>query len=169
MGCNDARDLLALLAGGDLVEAERIAVEGHVAVCGACARELDRYREARAALSLLRTEPPPPPGGWKGFRAELERELFPRKRWTWGDELLRHAALLLLGVALGVAVHHARRASEPADAGRGAALPALAPVREIGAGFLPTAPRPEPRPPLLRGGFHLPRVEALPAGSEKEF
>ena len=44
MGCEEIRDLLALYAGGESYDSERAAVEAHVAICAACARELDQSR-----------------------------------------------------------------------------------------------------------------------------
>ncbi len=178
MNCDDVHDLLPLFAGDELPAAEREHVEGHVAVCGACARELDQYREARSALASLR-EPSVPAGGWRTVWEGVEVQVFPRRdprRGRWFDEVLRYAALALIGVAIGVAARHAGRPTRPPAErpGATAAFDAgpLRPAHEVGTAvpYEPLRPAPRlPSRPALPSEFHLPRVEAIPAGLEKDF
>ena len=180
MGCEEVRDLLALYAGGESYENDRVAVEAHVAVCAACARELDQYREARANLALLR-EGDAPAGTFKSLWTGVRSDLFPRKtvdRSGWLDASLRYAAVTMVGIAIGVLIHVAERRVAPPAAG---SVAASAPIN----GFSPVQPathtpsqprlflRPQPRtngPRVeLDGNYYLPRVESLPAGAAKDF
>src|SRR6185295_4819738 len=107
MGCEEIRDLLAIVAGGEAVDGDRAAVEEHVLLCASCARELDLYREARANLASLREEGAPP-GTWKSIWTGVKAELFPRKpsrATAWFDNALRYAAVVMAGVAIGVGAH----------------------------------------------------------------
>jgi hypothetical protein len=173
MGCEDVRDLLTLYAGGECHDNERIAVEAHVSLCSGCARELDQYREARAALAGL-AEADAPEGAWKELWSGVRGELFPRPmgRLLNLDVALRCAAALMVGLAIGVVVHALRREAPAASTSVPAAEPRPAAMH---AGRAPE-PAPftvEPRPPASRarieGNFYLPRVEAIPAGGEKDF
>jgi anti-sigma factor RsiW len=167
MNCDDIRDLLPLYAGGELEDGERILAEGHLDRCPSCARELDRYRGDLARLAGLR-EDEPPSGTWARLQDGLRKELFPRKD-LWFGLPLRLAAALLLGLALGVALHKVRpEAPAPAaprgtgevvDAGALRALPAAA-VRVP----VPQSPRATPE-----GRHHLPRVESFPPPDERDF
>lgn len=180
MGCEEIRDLLALYAGGESYDSERTAVETHVAVCAACARELDQYREARSNLALLR-EGSAPPGTFKTLWAGVRSDLFPQKaakRVAWLDGGLRYAAAALVGIALGLLIHYADRSEvPPATASAPAAAPigGGAPVQPVTLTpnaprlFLRTVPR-SPAPSIeADGNFYLPRVESIPAGREKDF
>ena len=103
MNCEEVREILAAFVGGELSEAERASAEGHLAVCAACSRELDGYREARAELAALREETPPP-GSWKALWSGVRMELFPRppsRALIFMDHAIRYAAVLLVGVVLG--------------------------------------------------------------------
>jgi len=179
MGCEEIRDLLAHYAGGESYENERVAVEGHVAVCAACARELDQYREARANLATLR-EGQVPPGTFKNLWSGVRADLFPQKiapRTAWFDASLRYAAVAMVGVAIGVLTHTVtRREAGPAAAPTAAVLPVNSGTPVHPADF-PNAPRlffrinPVPSAPRVEaeGNFYLPRVESIPAGREKDF
>ena len=87
------------------------------------------------------------------------------------------AALALIGVAIGVGAQHAVRRASPAPLERPGAIAAfdrgpLRPVQEIGTVPLFENHRPAPRfwsRPAVPSEFHLPRVEAIPAGGEKDF
>jgi anti-sigma factor RsiW len=180
MGCEEIRDLLALYAGGESFENDRVAVEAHVAVCAACARELDAYREARVNLARLR-EGAAPPGTFKSLWSGVRSDLFPRKavdRSSWLDASLRYAAVTMVGIAIGVLVHVAeRREAAPAPGSVAATVPinGFSPVQP--ATHTPSQPRlflrPQPRvsaPQVeLDGNYYLPRVESLPAGAAKDF
>jgi anti-sigma factor RsiW len=175
MGCEDVRDLLALYAGGECRDEERVAVEAHVSLCSSCARELDQYREARAALAGL-AGGEVPPGTWKELWTGVRSEVLPGRirRWPSIDAVLRCAAALMVGLAIGVLAHATRRptplnASHRAPAAAPSALAVPAAVRPLEV----APPRDEMRfhAPRARseGSFYLPRVEAIPAGGEKDF
>ncbi len=171
MGCEEIRDLLALYAGGESYDSERAAVEAHVAVCAACARELDQYREMRSALASLR-EGSPPPGTFKSIWPGVRADLFPAKAAPtlfWVDSVLRYAAVVMVGVAIGVIVHYAqRRDAVPALPRTAVAAPELIPAPVSPATMprrlMPSTPRLEPD-----GLFYLPRVESIPAGRAKDY
>jgi anti-sigma factor RsiW len=169
MGCEDVRDLLALFAGGECREDEAEAVESHVALCGLCARELDQYRESRAALASL-AEVPTPPGLGRAIWAGVRGELFPRAarpRTPWLDEVLRYAALLMLGIGTGVLLYNLR-ATPAAYREPEAPLGRIRAEAEV----LNVAPVLRP-PPVLRenadGHFYLPRAEFFPADGARDF
>ena len=170
MGCEDVRDLLALFAGGECRADEAEGVEAHVALCGPCARELDQYRESRAALAAL-AEIPAPPGLGRAIWAGVRSELFPRPvrfRTPWFDEALRLAAVLMLGIGAGVLIYNVRGAAAPE-----AMTTAVGPRIFSDAEVRPAGPQPPralfaPREPA-DGHFYLPRVESFPADGAKDF
>jgi len=189
MNCEEIRDLLPLYAGGELGPEERMAAEAHLSLCAECGRELDLYREDRVRLADAR-EDEPPPGVLKALREGIEAELFPRKA-SLGLLAARFAAALLLGLALGLAVHAGRRAlpdvpSDPvasapdgrpssesvASGARAGALPAAG---APGLGAWPLRLRAEPMPRFhapratLDGRHYLPRVESFPPPGERDF
>jgi anti-sigma factor RsiW len=186
MGCEEIRDLLALYVGGESHGPEREAVEAHVSLCAACARELDQYREMRAALAEA-GRAAPPAGAVKAVWQAVRAECFPRPARPGlrvFDSALRCAALLMVGLAVGVAIHVARRGPVPQPA-------AVSPLRAEGMGASAAADRGEARavisaPPLFpvdvpprfrlvpprlpaEDNAYLPRVEAVPAAGEKDF
>jgi anti-sigma factor RsiW len=182
MGCEEVRDLLALYAGGESYENERTAVEAHVAICAACARELDHFREARANLALLR-EGAAPPGTFKTLWTGVRADLFPRKaapRAGWLDAGLRYAAVTMVGIAIGVLIHVAERREAPSAPSSATAvapihgvspvLPAtLTPGPSLPRLFLRTQPRLDVPRVEFDGNYYLPRVESMPAGAAKDF
>lgn len=165
MGCDEVRDLLATFVGGECRDEDVEAVEAHVSLCGPCARELDLYREARAALATL-SEAPAPPGLGRAIWAGVKAEILPRKpRAPWLDEALRYAALLMVGLGGGVLLYQLRGPAEAAEPARLAERPLWTNVRTVA---------PELRPlPLPRGtavgDYYLPRVEAFPSDGAKDF
>ncbi len=170
MSCEEIRDLLALFAGGECRRDEAEAVESHVALCGPCARDLDHYRESRAALAAL-AELPAPPGLGRAIWAGVRGELFPRParaRTPWFDEALRFAAVLMLGIGAGVLIHNVRANAAPASepTAVGTRIFSDAEVRPAG----PQPPRVifAPREPA-DGHFYLPRAESFPADGAKDF
>lgn len=169
MGCEDVRDLLAIYVGGDCRDEDGEAVEAHVALCGPCARELDLYREARAALATL-SDVPAPAGLGKAIWAGVKNEMFPRRapaRGLWFDEILRYAALLMLGLGAGVLLHTMRGPAETsaATADLGRSVGTLVDVRAV-----TSPPRPLPLPRgSVDGDFYLPRVEGFPADGARDF
>lgn len=178
MGCEEIRDLLALYAGGESYDHERTAVEAHVAVCAACARELDHFREARANLALLR-EGVPPAGTFKTLWTNVRADLFPQKaapRFAWFDDALRYAAVAMVGIAIGVVIHYADRRAAPVAAApaatvttTGVGFPAQPATHESPRIFLRPRPMPSTPPAEFDGNFYLPRVESMPAGAAKDF
>jgi anti-sigma factor RsiW len=176
MGCEEIRDLLALYAGGESYENERTAVEAHVAVCAACARELDQHREMRSNLASLR-EGQAPTGTFKSIWPGVRSDLFPSKQpanvLSWFDAVLRYAAVVMVGVAIGVIVHYGqRRDASPALPRLMVAAPELIPAPVSPATMprmlVPSGPRPSTR--LEPDGlFYLPRVESIPAGRAKDY
>ena len=175
MGCEEIRDLLALYAGGESYESEREAVEGHVAICAACARELDHFREARANLALLR-DGPVPPATFKTLWSNVRVDLFPQKaatRLAWFDAALRYAAVTMVGIAIGVLIHYAdRRESSPITASAPSVTP-MAPAQHatLGSPRFPFRTKPRASMPAAEfdGNYYLPRVESMPAGAAKDF
>jgi anti-sigma factor RsiW len=180
MGCEEVRDLLALYAGGESYENERAAVEAHVAVCAACARELDQYRESRANLAVLR-EGQAPAGTFRNLWGGVRADLFPQKpapRLAWFDAALRYAAVAMMGIAIGVLIHYTtRRDAGPltSPTASRAPLDVVSPVQPatFGNSIRGFIFRPRTAPALPRveteGSYYLPRVESIPAGREKDF
>lgn len=177
MGCEETLDLLPLFVGGDLPREKAGSLAGHVAGCPSCARELDLYRESRTGLLSLRAEEAPE-GTFGALRAVVERELFPRRRpkpgISWPDEVLRHAAVLMVGLAVGVGGYAVLRSPAPAPvaaAERPSVRPEFVgtvPGRAVGRVFLPDLAAPPP-PIAPDHRFYLPRVDVIPAGGERDF
>ena len=172
MGCEDVRDLLAIYVGGDCRDEDGVAVEAHVALCGPCASELDLYREARAALATL-SDVPAPAGLGRAIWAGVKNEMFPRgakARGPWYDDVLRYAALLMVGLGVGVLVHAMRGPSASPEASVLIDRPVhtLVDVRSVTS---PPAfrPLPLPRGSVVDGDFYLPRVEGFPADGARDF
>jgi hypothetical protein len=182
MGCEEIRDLLPLVAGGEAREDERRAVEEHVSHCTACSRELDLFREARANLALLR-EGEAPAGTWKSIWTGVRSDLFPGRRTSplqIFDVVLRYAAVLMVGLAVGVGSYVATRPPRPLSRPEAPAAAELASGVEAGPGFIrnvrTAAPAPfhgTPRlvvpPAKAEGNAYLPRVEAIPASGERDY
>ncbi|HXG62554.1 MAG TPA: zf-HC2 domain-containing protein [Planctomycetota bacterium] len=184
MGCGEIRELLPLYVGGEASEEDRGAVEEHVRFCGACARELDQYREARTHLAVLR-EVDVPPGLWRSMWAGIRGELFPRSvpaaGASWMETGLRCAAALFLGVAIGLGAHlvGGDRPQEIPAAPEGVREPVSASVPGSGpARVLSSEPWPARRAPRFEmvlpeanpdEDAYLPRVESLLSGDEREF
>ncbi len=187
MGCDEVKDLLPLVAGGEARDEERVAVGEHVSHCAPCSRELDLFREARANLALLR-EGDAPAGTWKSIWSNVRADLFPQRAARslfMFDLALRYAAVLMVGLAVGVGSYVVTRPARPA------AATAEAPARhelvtgvELRPGPLQHVTGQKPAPfrvePDLRGKFfapranpdgnsYLPRVEAIPVGGERDF
>ena len=171
MGCEDVRDLLAIYVGGDCRDEDTETVEAHVALCGPCATELDLFREARAALATL-SEVQVPAGLGRAIWAGVKSEIFPRAakpRGPWLDEVLRYAALLMLGLGAGVLIHAARGPST-STAGRELIDRAVLTSVDARAVTSPPVLRPLPLPRgSVDGDFYLPRVEGFPADGARDF
>jgi hypothetical protein len=187
MGCEEIRDLLSLAAGGEARPEDRQAVEDHVSHCAPCSRDLDLFREARANLALLR-DGEPPAGTWKSIWANVRADLFPtrasRSLFIF-DLTLRYAAVLMVGLAVGVGSYLVTRPGRPVPAGSEAAVPptsvttlqgqpaAIQPVTqgppaafrvEVGPRSRFYVPRATPNP-----NSYLPRVETIPLGGERDY
>ncbi len=177
MGCEETLDLLPLFVGGDLPRDKAGSLAGHVAGCPPCARELILYRESRAGLLSLRAEEAPE-GTFGALRAVVDRELFPRHRprsgVSWPDEVLRHAAVLMVGLAIGVGGYGVLRRPSPAPVATAerpsvrAELVGSVPGRAVGRVFFPELSAPLP-PIAPEHRFYLPKVDVIPAGGERDF
>jgi anti-sigma factor RsiW len=141
--CEAIRDYLPLYAGGELEENERVAVDAHLSMCAGCARELDGYREDLFSLAALRDEEPPA-AALKAIAEGVRAELFPRRALALYDAVLRYAAVLVVGLAIGAAWQFVHREPAPVPVARPAEL-------------VPVQPR------------HLPTFEVMPASGTREF
>lgn len=190
MGCEEIRDLLALYAGGEAHENERVAVEAHVGLCAGCARELDQYREMRSNLAALREEEAPP-GTWKALWQGVRDDLFPTPAWrglAFFDASLRYAAALMVGLALGVGIYLYQRPPLPIPSAAqwipransdGEVLTTVRPeegtARTVTATRAPfrleVSPQPRYHAPRVtaEGSFYLPHVESIPTGGDRDY
>ncbi len=180
MTCENLRDLLPLAAGGETTENERIAVEGHAAVCAACARELAEYRELRALVAGLRDGVEPP-----GTFQRIQEAVLPpvrRSRPAFLAWAGRAAAVLAIGLSIGYTVQSlSRRAPEIARPADDADATYVPPATPAGAGAGPSMfmnGGPEvtirfdnvPMKAAPRDGtYYLPRVESLVNPDEVDF
>ena len=116
MTCHDAREQLSALIDDALGDAERSAVEEHLATCAECRRELERLRGTVALLRAV--EPARAPAGFVDRVLEAARpEPWPRRLFRalllpWPVKLPIEAAAIVL-VAVGV-VYVFRSTLEPA-------------------------------------------------------
>jgi hypothetical protein len=186
MGCDDMKDLLPLVAGGEARDDERQAVKDHVSHCAPCSRELDLFREARANLALLR-EGEVPAGTWKSIWSNVRADLFPpriSRSLFFFDLGLRYAAVLMVGLAVGVGSYVVTRPARVLPpSGGGAADPATfvsfqgqpAPIQPVTSAPVPLRAEVNQRPkfyaPRVKpdGSCYLPRVEAIPTGGERDY
>jgi Putative zinc-finger len=106
MTCHDAREQLSALIDEALGAEERGAVEGHLATCAECRRELERLRDTVALLCAV--EPARAPAGFVDRVLEAARPApWPRRLvrallLPWPVKLPVEAAAIVL-VAVGVA------------------------------------------------------------------
>jgi hypothetical protein len=174
MGCDEIREILPLYAGREVRENERVAVEAHLALCVACACELEQYREAMSGLALLR-EGEVPEETWASLWKRVASELFPWRASpvrALGRPALHYAAVLLIGLGVGGLFHLSLRRPGPEPAVRETS--AVQPFVPVRAGAVDRGPslRLDPRPAIPRsasGVYHLRRVERVPATVEKDF
>ena len=114
MNCDGIRDLIALGAGGEITDHERIAVEAHTAVCAECARELADYRGLVGNLALLR-EGDAPAGTaeriWEGVRPSVPKSKPRAFPLAWAA---RAAAVLVAGLSIGFTAMTVTRTPSPA-------------------------------------------------------
>jgi hypothetical protein len=185
MGCDEIRDLMALVVGGEAQENERIAVEAHVAQCRECRCDLDEYRDVRGLMTEMK-EGTAPAGAIESVWTRVRDEIAPRSKprvfaFEWA---VRVAAVLVIGLALGFAVSNATR---PAPSRPTADVPAPATEFMPGGGamnagsgggpgtFAPGVDMrfrsvgPRKGGTKVEGNFHLPRVEKILDGDEADF
>ncbi len=184
MGCDEIRDMMAMVAGGDAPENERIAVEAHVGMCAECRCEFEKYRESRAALAGLR-EGDAPAGTFERIWNRVRDEVLPRRRALSLDWAIRIAAVLVIGLAIGYALPVVSERSTPNapvvdQPGELKGGPTSGdPARPAGVGPSPgyegsimISPRPRLRagkPLRLDGNYYLPHVEAILSSDEVDF
>jgi len=105
MTCHDARELFSALVDDALSTAERSSLDGHLAGCAECRRELERFR---ATVALTRSLPPvSAPAGFAERVAAAARPEAPRRGrlrhlfvpWTVKLPLQVAAGLLIAGLA----------------------------------------------------------------------
>jgi len=185
MGCEETRDMLAMFVSGEAHDSERIAVEAHLPMCAECRCEAEKYRDARAQLAGLR-DGDAPSGTfermWRGVRDAVLPPRAPRVSFDW---IIRAAAVLVIGVAIGyvasaqpareaspasappVAVD-AKHASEPAPE---AAKSGLTQPADGGGLRFDGGARPRLKSPRLKldGNHYLPRVEAILPAEEVDW
>jgi anti-sigma factor RsiW len=98
MRCLEVQKQLSPWLDGELTDAERARVAGHLQSCASCRRELARLEALDAALGRLAIPAP------QGLAEKvLARVRPPRRRW-WQNLAL--AASLVVGIALGGALVH---------------------------------------------------------------
>ncbi len=90
--CDDFIPALVRAADDALPDAERVALDAHLATCAACAEALADQRAMRVALTALAAEPATSPVGARvmaSLRAEHEAvgsswaDALDFRRWTW--------------------------------------------------------------------------------------
>ncbi|MBI2898899.1 MAG: zf-HC2 domain-containing protein [Planctomycetes bacterium] len=189
MNCDDYRDLIPLVAGGEADENERIAVEAHVSMCPDCARELEEFRAAREMLGELK-EGNVPADAVDGIWPNVRRELFPVRAFGV-DWFVRAAAVLVIGLSIGfvavvatrdrtaptareAAALSVRRGAESVDAGSGPRSTFAGSGRDADLSTLFEERAEDRRAPLPRfsrpeSGHYLPRAEAVVASGERSF
>jgi anti-sigma factor RsiW len=143
-------ELLAAYAEGSVTDAERRAVDAHLASCARCWEELDLSRRSRAALATLEVLPAPglaaagldallgrQPAEEPAAAVTTPRPSRLRRRLQWdrlalGAGLAAAAGLFVFFAASGVLRHSPSQASKP-----GSANQATAPVIQRGASYSP--------------------------------
>lgn len=178
MGCDEAKELIALLSGDDLSDGERVAVEAHLGECASCSAELVEYREQRVLLAGL-GDGETPSGVSSAVWEAVRRERF-GVRGSPGFRLLPYAALLLIGLSTSFLVTlEGRKGRIPvgengAPVAETVSAPPLHRGDVVGGGRAPSLDPALPRrfvlEPTLSGGmFYLPRVRMVSSGGETDF
>ena len=181
MNCEQIRDLIALGAGGEASDHERIAIESHVAVCVECARELAEARALVANLAILR-EGDAPAGTAERIWARVESAIPGRRRSPVLAWSLRVAAVLILGVSVGYSttsiVRHSDRGVLPieedvVDDARATYVPRTSELSsggtDRGPHGLSLAPLPEGTVLPAGTGYYLPKVDQVLDTDEVRF
>lgn len=129
--CRWTRARLPLLAGGDLIGAERRQVERHLIGCPSCRARLAEHRQALdvlATVAQVRPERPNAPSLWPALARQLREERHPVARtfawglgngwsWTLPTAGLALAASALVAVGLAGMAYHA--GTSPLEHARG--------------------------------------------------
>jgi Putative zinc-finger len=136
--CEDKDQLVGWLYG-ETSDEDRAGLEAHIAMCAACAGELDALRRVRVSLSAWQ-----PPDADLGFRIVREPVTQPRRWWqvpAWASAAMAAALLLAVGAALsqvqleyGNGTVVVRTAWSDRARGESAAAPAIVPASASVAG-----------------------------------
>jgi anti-sigma factor RsiW len=132
MKCEDAQALFVDYQDGDIRDADRAALEAHLASCDACAREWDEYARCVEEVSGMLRVPPP-----EGFTSRVKQTIGKRSRGRFfGGQptfpigfavvsfvLILFFMLLYLVIVVGRGVDLVDRAEEAAPGGQEAAAP----------------------------------------------
>lgn len=177
--CDEIRAVLPLVVGGELEPSDLAAGERHLAACGACRAELERYRAARAALLRAAELLPPAPAQWTLLRARLVAEgrihgaqgarAPARRSWRAGAAaallLCAAGAFLLRGPALEPGSELPLSTSELSSSAEPAASGTL--VQPVALRPLPREewPAPTPAPSTTTEPFGGSTPVAVPAGA----
>ncbi|MBI4834032.1 MAG: zf-HC2 domain-containing protein [Planctomycetes bacterium] len=100
--CNKIKELLPLYVSRDITAYEVETVENHLALCGECKREAEKYQSIKSELGGLK-EVSRPPEFWIGYERSLydKIETIGSAKPAWQFALLRTAAVLLIGILTG--------------------------------------------------------------------
>lgn len=105
MNCEQARDLAALAASGDLMPGEREALDAHNAVCGECCAAANAFAELCGQLAAMREESAPG-HVYTAVRSRVVAEIGERRRPGWAAAWGAFAAVVACSVVLVVTIHH---------------------------------------------------------------
>lgn len=127
MNCQDVKNKLRAFSIGELPMDIRQALQAHVSACDACRAELAKTDALAGVLAAAQTPPIPP-----GFTARVlamaqQRQITERigtwnlKRWWHVTSVPMHAAaaaMLVIGLAIGLVMGSASWPLPPQDAGK---------------------------------------------------
>jgi anti-sigma factor RsiW len=82
VNCEQAQELIALAASGDLTAAEQTSVDRHMARCGACRSEAAAFAVLQGELAALRQESLPE-SAFAAVRARVVEDIASRHRFAW--------------------------------------------------------------------------------------
>ena len=115
MNCEQARELAALAASGDVTVAEQRALESHAAECAACRAEVVAFEALWGQLASMREESAPD-HAYAAVRARVAAEIGDRQRRNWLAAWPAFAAVLACSVVLVVLLRpEAPVATQPAE------------------------------------------------------
>lgn len=103
MNCEQARDLAALAASGDVTTEERSALAAHNAGCGECRAEADAYAELCGQLAAMRGESAPE-YVYAAVRTRVVAQIGERRRPHWVAAWSTLAAVVACSVVTIVAL-----------------------------------------------------------------